>query len=448
MYRFFSRSVALASVAVLAACGGPGSSPSQSAPLTVAPPLTPARAGSSKIKHIVIIIQENRSTDNLFQFLPGANTQSYCIDKNGNQVALTSEALTGSVSPHHTHSDFVVDYAGGANNGWARAYCAYVPRSEVRPYYRMAEQYAFADEMFQTNQGPSFPAHQYLVSGASTITDGSALSAAENPRTPNGNGTGGCNSPPGSLVELINTRTGQENESGYPCFIRKSIQGEAQAAGLSWLMYQATTGAGYWKSLDAVENIWCLPGPPPCSRLGKTYKANVRVPSTQFLSDVGSCGKLAAITEITPDGAESDHAGLTNGSGPAYVASLVDAIGNSCFWRSTVIFVVWDDWGGWFDHVVPTLYNYYELGYRVPFIAISPYAKASYVSHVPHEFGSILKFTEEAFGLPSLGTTDVRSDDLSDMFDFSQPPRAFRQIPGARPASFFARFPETPPDDD
>ncbi len=85
---------------------------------------------------------------------------------------------------------------------------------------------------------------------------------------------------------------------------------------------------------------------------------------------------------------------------------MVNVIGSSKYWNNTVIFVTWDDWGGWYDHVQPQIYNPYELGFRVPLIVISPYAKPGYVSHVHHEFGSILKFVEEQFGLGSLGYTD------------------------------------------
>ncbi|MDP9025243.1 MAG: hypothetical protein M3N13_07710, partial [Candidatus Eremiobacteraeota bacterium] len=104
-------------------------------------------------------------------------------------------------------------------------------------------------------------------------------------------------------------------------------------------------------------------------------------------------------------------------------------VGNSPYWNNTTIFVTWDDWGGWYDHVAPQQFNFYELGFRVPLIVISPYAKTHYVSHVQHEFGSLLKFTENAFNLPSLNYTDARSDDLSDMFNFNQPPTTFQSIP-------------------
>ncbi len=132
---------------------------------------------------------------------------------------------------------------------------------------------------------------------------------------------------------------------------------------------------------------------------------------------------------MTPTAGESDHAGISTDAGPAWVASIVNALGQTPYWTSTAVFVVWDDWGGWYDHAAPHQFNYYELGFRVPLIAISPYARPGYVSHVQHEFGSLLKFIEKTYGLPSLGFTDLRADDLGDMFDYEQLPLTFRPIP-------------------
>jgi phospholipase C len=131
------------------------------------------------------------------------------------------------------------------------------------------------------------------------------------------------------------------------------------------------------------------------------------------------------------------------------VASIVNGIGHSDLWDSTAILVVWDDWGGWFDHVAPPQLDRMGLGPRVPFIVISPYAKRHYVSHVQHEFGSILKFTEDVFSLPRLGTTDVRSDALRDCFDFMQSPTPFTTIRATETAAFFLHSrPQNVPDRD
>jgi phospholipase C len=126
--------------------------------------------------------------------------------------------------------------------------------------------------------------------------------------------------------------------------------------------------------------------------------------------------------------AYSDHPGSRSAKGPSWVAAVVNAVGQSQYWNSTAIFITWDDWGGWYDHVAPKMYNHFELGFRVPLVIVSPYAKAGYVSHRRHEFGSILRFSETVFGLGSLGATDKRSDDLSDCFDFKTSPRKFVTI--------------------
>jgi len=132
------------------------------------------------------------------------------------------------------------------------------------------------------------------------------------------------------------------------------------------------------------------------------------------------------------------------------VTSIVNAIGNSPYWSNTAILVTWDDWGGWYDHVAPQILNSYEYGFRVPMIVVSPYAKQGYISHVTHDFGSILKFIESTFNLPSLGYADAPADNLSDCFNFGQSATSFQTIP---PPANTAQCtsdpsPATDPDDD
>jgi phospholipase C len=317
-----------------------------------------------------------------------------------------------------------------------RAY-GYVPRAEVQPYFAMAQQYTFADRMFQSNEGPSFPAHQYIIAGTSEPSDGSALLAAENPLTPDGNGlTGGCDSPAGSFVAMID-RAGRESSTMYPCFDHPTLMDSLDAHGLSWKYYLYNAGAGLWNGPDAIQHI----------RSGHDWN-NISAPSTNIFTDI-SAGRLPSVAWVIPSVHASDHARSTDGTGPSWVASIVNAIGNSADWNSTAIFVTWDDWGGWYDHVRPPIVNSYELGFRVPLIVISPYAKPAYVSHVQHEFGSILHFIETQYGLGTLGFTDSRADDLSDCFDFTQTPITFRTIQSAKHASDFLRMPVStaPPDD-
>ena len=428
---------------------------------TLGPSLTP-RIGApashrltSKIQHVVIIFQENRTTNDLFNFLAGANTVRQGKNSSGQTVQLQPRLLTAPYDISHAHIAFTTEYAGGAMDGFdlvgsscnkgatcppkdIRAY-GYVPEHEVEPYYVMARRYTFGNNMFQTNEGPSFPAHQYILSGTSTESDGSQLRASENPLTPQKKITGGCDSPQGSLVKLID-QYGNENQTTYPCFDRNSLIQLVEAQpGLSWHYYQAHLGAGLWEGPDAIKPVWSSP----------QFSTDVVAPPSQVLNDTDA-GNLASVVWVTPTSAESDHAGITDGSGPSWVASVVNKIGQSKYWNTTAIFVTWDDWGGWYDPVAPQIFNSYELGFRVPLIVISPYAKQHYISTVQHEFGSILKFTEEQFNLGSLGTTDVRADDLADCFNFSKSPSKFRIIPSPLHAGYFLKQPisNKDPDDD
>jgi phospholipase C len=441
-----SRYAGLALFFGLAGCG-------QTTPVVTAVPaqrsFTPSI--SSKIRHVVIIFQENRTPDDLFNGLPGADTVRSGLNSKGKMVPLRPISLTEPYDLGHQHQSFEIEYAGGKLNGFDRLTSAcraaticipehiraygYVPHAEVEPYFLMAEQYAFADRMFQTNQGPSFPAHQYIVSGTSTITNHSTLRVAENPFQPRGLGSGGCDSPAGSIVYLIDP-AGVESQRIYPCFDRISLMELVNRKSLTWRYYQATPGAGIWNGPDAILRV----------RESRGYSADVETPPSQILTDIAN-KRLANVVWVTPTALASDHALATNGSGPSWVASIVNAIGESAYWQNTAIFVTWDDWGGWYDHVKPPIYNSYELSFRVPLVIISPYAKNHYVSHVQYEFGSILKFTESVFGLPSLHTTDVRANNLLDCFDFSKPPTKFKHIPAKYPPSYFFTQPSTEPAD-
>jgi phospholipase C len=450
---FSCRLALLCLLTAVAACNGGGGSP-----------ITPARSGvveaarlvdalgTKKIQHVVIIIQENRSVDNLFNGLPGANTVQSGQTSTGATVNLQPIGLVTSWDLSHTHAAWETEYSSGSMNGFDHeraapkptppvpsypAY-AYVPQNEAQPYWTMAETYTFADNMFATNEGPSFPAHMYLIDGNSATSSSDTLYAMNNPQTPTGFQTGGCDAPTGTLVALINPLTNDQSQSAYPCFDHKTIFDLLDAKGVTWKYYQNRIGAGLWFTPDAIQHI----------RDGSDYAKVVR-PNTAILSDISN-GKLPAVSWVIPTAAESDHTQITDGSGPSWVASVVNAIGNSKYWDQTTIIIVWDDWGGWYDHVAPPQYNYYELGFRVPLIIVSPYAKLGYVSHVQHEFGSILKFMEAIYGLGSLGETDVRADNLFDCFNFSQPPTPFKTISAPHAASYFINLPpdDRSPDDD
>lgn len=426
-----------------------------SAASSMAGPVQYGASWSSKIKHVIIIIQENRTIDNMFNGYPGADTQSWGLDHNGNRVKLFDVSETAPYDISHTHPSFSREYDNGKMDGYdlvstncmnqkkcppanRRAY-GKVPKKESKPYWDMAKEWVLGDKMFETNQGPSFPAHQYLISGTSTPSDGSSLRASENPKAPNhAGGAGGCDSPAGSTVKMID-QNGNENQTMYPCFDRLTLTDLLDQKHILWRYFENKYGAGLWYALDAIKHV----------RNAKGYRTKVEAPSDRVLADILN-GDLESVSWVTPSADDSDHARVTDGSGPAWVASIVNAVGESKYWNSTVILVTWDDWGGWYDHVKPPMYNSYELGFRVPLLVISPYAKHGYVSHVQHEDGSLLKFTEETFGLGSLNTTDVRADDLSDCFDFKQAPRKFKPIHSPAGPGYFLNKPASMvnPDDD
>ena len=435
--------VGLAALLLLAGCGGGGGASGGSLPPGGSTTIVPGVTAAHAIKHVVIIFQENRSVDNLFNGFPGADTAQIGLNSKGQRIQLRPTTLSESFSMQHNHHAFVVEYAGGAMNGFdqaastacstceappeMRAY-SYVPQDQTQAYWDMARRYTFADRMFQSNSGASASAHQYITSATSLVSTSSPLLSIDNAIAPSGAATADCDAPPGTITSLIDPGTGALSQIANTCFEHPTLFDLLDTRGISWRYYVAHLGPGLWNGPAAIRHI----------RYGADYN-NVSTPSANVLSDIQS-GKLAQVSWVTPTAAASDHSLVTDGSGPAWVASIVNAIGTSQYWSDTAIFITWDDWGGWYDHVKPPQYNAYELGFRVPLIVVSPYARAGYVSHVQHEFGSILKFTEGTFALGSLGYTDARADDLSDCFDFTQTPLTFRTISSKRSASYFEQL--------
>jgi phospholipase C len=365
---------------------------------------------SKKIQHVIIIFQENRTPDNLFQGLPGADIASSGTNSKGQTIKLMPRPLANRFDLDHSHLAFTTEYDGGKMDGWdnvkirCRKPCAptafgYTPKAQIMPYWTMATTYTFADRTFQDNQGPSFPAHQFIIAGTSTNAVGSKLLAAENPRYPGMTGwvSSGknCDGSPKAQVTMIDA-LGNETVVMQPCFDHPTLMDLLDAKAVSWRYYDAANN-GYWSAPDAIKHL----------RYGPAW-TNVITPETTVLTDIAS-GTLRQVSWVNPTCAESDHASCNKGTGPAWVASIVNAVGSSKYWKDTAIFVTWDDWGGWFDHVKPPVRSSYELGFRVPLIVISPYAKPAYVSHVQHEQSSILKFVETNFGLGSFTRTRCRT---------------------------------------
>jgi phospholipase C len=411
------------------------------------------------VQNVIVIFQENRTPDNLFgsnpNYLPGADIATSGVNSKGQKIPLTPVKLANNYDLGHSHSSFVAMYNNGKMNGAdkvqvnclkgargcppANPQFKYVDNSTgtVDPYFQLAAQYTFGDRMFQTNQGPSFPAHQYIISGTSAPSTDSNLFAAENPGgIPNAGANTGCTAPSGEFVKLIDP-SGGESQTMYPCFDHLTLADLLDNAGVSWRYYTPTAGT-IWTGPNAISHL----------RFGPDWSNDVVLKPAQILTDIAN-GQLANVSWVIPTGQESDHAAGNQGFGPSWVASVVNAIGQSQYWDNTVVLITWDDWGGWYDHVAPPVINSYEYGFRVPLIVVSPFAKQGYVSHVTHDFGSILKFIEGVFNLPSLGYADATADDLSDCFTFGRV-NVFRKIRAPYDAKYFVndKTPPTDPDND
>jgi phospholipase C len=455
--------------------------------------------GSAQIfsfEHIIVIVQENRTPDNLFQGLcvkaascstTPARSQYNIQTRNWRDKTQPSRVLQPLSVPlddtydlSHTHLSFVkqcdLTAATGtcAMDGGAKVPCLgtcpmqpqfrFVDNSTgiLNPYLQLAREYGWANYMFQTNQGPSFPAHQFLFGGTSAPSapdDAAGIFSAENMN--GGLGVAGCIASASTLARLI-TPPGLEEQLIFPCFERATIP-DVLPATVSWKYYAPSAGS-IWTAPNAIRHI-CQPNLPTGGQcVGPEWTNNVDLKPADVLTDISKCA-LRNLSWVIPIGQNSDHSGTNTGGGPAWVASIVNAIGeSSCksgdgrsYWDSTAIVITWDDWGGWYDHEPPTILPQpqgdYQYGFRVPLIFVSAYTRAGFIENSRHDFGSMLRFIEHNFGVPegALNFADTRAtDSLSSFFNLKTIPRPFVPIAASKGAAYFIndKAPPTDPDDD
>ena len=398
-----------------------------------------AGTGAGKISHVVFIVQENRSFDNLFQGYPGADTVASGKNSLGKKIVLQPVSLATVYEINHSGRAMfnacdgrgalpgtkcrmdAFDKEGVFGQAPPNPEYVYVPHSESKPYFDMAREWVLADRMFTSQLDESFVAHQYVIAAQ-------AQSSVDVPLT-----IWGCAGGPADTVATISSAR-VYSKSQRACFDYTTLGDELDAAGLPWRFYTsayAKPGSGYWSGYQAVRHIF----------RGPDWAKDVIAPQKRFISDVAR-GKLASFTWITPLCKNSDHVACGGGYGPSWVASLVNAVGESKFWNSTVIFVQWDDWGGFYDHVPPPYRGYDGLGIRVPLLVISPYARKNRVSHVQYETASVLHFAEDLFGLARLSKADARATSPgADCLDFTRKPRKFVPIEAPQGPEFFLAQP-------
>jgi phospholipase C len=443
-------------------CAGGAGSATKGAASSLLPGDGP-RTGSSVIQHVVIMIQENRSFNNLFATFPGADGTTKGRMEGRGPLKLQEANLIEPCDFGHSYSGFLKDYNGGKMNGFntegggsQKRGCPpqagtlpyqYVNPAQIAPYWAIAQQYVLADQMFETEGSGSFTGHQDLIRGGTMIDSAQTQSLVDFPTDPN---PWGCDAPYGTTTPLLvwtGTKIKVQRAGPFPCTTKFPGSGSSyttlrdllDSKSVSWKYYTpklASTG-GLWNAFDVIAPV----------RYGSEWTTNVISPETKIFSDI-SGGTLPAVSWVIPVNRNSDHPSAAVDNGPAWVASVVNAIGTSPYWNSTAIIVTWDDWGGFYDQVPPPLFDHWGgLGFRVPMLVISPYARETtpgtpgYISHTQYEFGSILRFIEDNWNLGQLGTTDVRANSIVDSFDFTQTPRSFQMIPSTRSRTFFEHQP-------
>jgi phospholipase C len=382
--------------------------------------LSSGAPGPQLIQHYVFIVKENRSFDSYFGAFPGADGATVGTISNGQVIPL---APNPDITPHdltHTSYGALIDIdngkmdgfdlpAYGNENGEFLAYRQF-NQSSIPNYWTYAENFVLADHMFSSLHGPSFPNHLYTVAAQS---DGVVEVPLPETTLPGGANsiTWGCDAPEGELVRVIDPQG--DASAVPPCFDIPTLADSLETAGISWKYYAPPEGQqGYvFSTLDAINHI----------RNTNLWEEHV-VPTTQFVTDA-LAGQLPAVSWLV-SGAESEHPPNSVCFGENWTVQQVNAVMQGPDWDSTAIIIVWDDFGGFYDHVVPPQVDGFGLGMRVPALIISPFVRKGYISHTQYEFSSVLKTIEEAFNLPPLTQRDAEANDLFDSFNFDQAPLA------------------------
>ena len=362
----------------------------------------------SKIQHIVFIVKENRSFDTYFGTFPGADGATSGVTSTGQTVPL---GRTPDKTPYdigHDWEDAIRAMNNGKmdrfdlvkkgnSNGYMLPYTQ-MTEAEIPNYFAYAKSFVLADRMFSTLGGPSFPNHLFIVAPE-------AGGAINNPKGL----TWGCDADDDVTVPVMDAE-GKVSERA-PCFDFPTLADRLESAGISWRYYAPHRGAyGYqWSTLDAIRHI----------RFGPLWKRRV-VTDADFARDARK-GNLPAVSWLVT-GANSEHPPFSTCGGENWTVKQVNAIMQGPLWNSTAIFLTWDDFGGFYDHVPPPKVDQFGLGPRVPLLIISPYAKAGYISHTQYDFSSFLAFVEARLGLKPLGQRDAQANNMLDSFDFKQAP--------------------------
>jgi len=379
---------------------------------TVAPKTaTNAQGDISAIQHIVFIIKENRTFDQYFGTYPGANGATSAVISSGQRIPLihapdppprdVSHGWFDSVEATNGGKMDMFDIVSGASINGDMLGLSQLKQSDLPNYFKYAQHFVLADNMFSSIQGASFVNHLYTV-GAQSAN----IFTQPSPAQTNG---GSCDSIPGTSTYVWNDDNTVTQT--FPCVDFTTLADELQSAGVSWKFYASLMGQpGYpFTTMAAISHI----------RFGSLW--NNVVDHALFNKDALS-GNLPAVSWLIPTSGNDEHPPAGTCPGENWTVAALNAIMSGPDWNTTAVFIMCDDFGGFYDHVSPPVVDKFGLGPRVPLLIISPYAIAGKISHTQYEPSSILKFIEERFGLPPLAARDANANSTSDSFDFSQNP--------------------------
>ena len=370
-------------------------------------------------------MQENRSFDHYFGTYPGAygipSGITFTDPYHGTQVAPYHDTSDINFDGPHGWENAQADINGGKMDGFlAQAYTRYaegvVPSkqvgsnpqevlgwhdyNEIPNYWNYANLYVLQDHMFESIASYSLPAHLYKLAAQS------------------GGYTGFQQTYPGQFdfPEITELLASGNISWRYYVTSGQTVDSQGRAIGSATEQLEDPDKYTYWNPLPAFSAVQNDP-----------VQRSYLVDTAQFYLDAAS-GNLPQVCWVTPyfGSALCEHPAFRGGVrlGMAYVTGLVNAVMQGPNWNSSAIFITWDDWGGYYDHVPPPRVDEYGYGIRVPGLVISPYARQGYIDHKTYSFESWLKIVEERFGVASMTERDKNALDMIDSFDFTQSPRA------------------------
>jgi phospholipase C len=391
------------------------------------------------IKRVVYLMLENRSFDHAFGRFPGVNGNTVGVDA-GKEVPLIRAPQWLPADLPHSYSGCIENINGGRMDGFSQdevsAYFAYSQqREEDAPnYWRLASDFVLCDNFFASALGPSHANHLFMIAGQS----GGVFDEPVGWVTGQKGVSWGCDAKEGAYI-MVKDESGKLSRHST-CFEFPTVGDQLTDRGVDWAYYSAQAGQpGYfWNAFNAIGHIFHT----------DQWARHIR-PVDRLLEDI-SAGNLPSMTWITPRMELSEHPPYSTCFGQSWVTQIVNGIMRSPMWPGVAIFITWDEWGGFYDHVPPPSIDQIGLGIRVPMLVISPYARRGYIDDGLGEFSTPLRLVADNWGLPYLTDRIRRTHNFAHVFDFKRRPREPTPLPpvrsckGANPFRFHRELKDWP----